>query len=69
MRQIPIHERCSLDHRSLDTSGHVDGIALRFGPGPDVCVMPPSIHSIALAMRWALEGLDLLNATLAKKDA
>jgi hypothetical protein len=67
MSAIPAHELCSLTAEDLNVTGHMNGIALRFGPGPEIGVFPPSQHSTRLAMMWALEGLALLNTTLARK--
>lgn len=67
MFAAPLSERCALSARDIETCGHIDGIVIRFGPGPEVAIMPPSSHTAGLALFWALQALCLLDETLAKK--
>jgi len=58
----PASERCSLTVQALDVTGHPDGCALRFGPGPEVEVFPPSTYftmrGVRLTAAFAVAYLD-----------
>jgi hypothetical protein len=73
MRAAPSSERMTLTADDMAITGDIDGMALRFGPGPAVTVLPSVVFRAIRVKAWATWALEELADTLAKtstqKDA